>query len=95
MGDATVALVSCMVPNPAGTTAQVEDGQIWSNFVEALPLDGRDSTGQLAQVPAQAAGRFGLSPGRVTQLRQQWRGQWLAFVGEDQDAGRSLRSAPA
>ena len=30
----------------------------------------------------QVASRFGLTPGRVTQLRQRWRRQWLAFQGE-------------
>jgi len=30
----------------------------------------------------QVARRFGLTPGRVTQLRQRWRRQWLAFQGE-------------
>jgi hypothetical protein len=28
------------------------------------------------------AHRFGVSPGRVTQLRQQWRREWHAFQGE-------------
>lgn len=30
----------------------------------------------------QAAEKFGLSPGRVTQLRQQWCREWKAFLGE-------------
>ena len=76
---------------------QVQFRLDWPRFFATL--SGRDR--RLAAFLAlghsgrQAAGRFGLSPGRVTQLRQQWRGQWLAFVGEDQDAGRWLRSAPA
>jgi YVTN family beta-propeller protein len=38
--DAVLAMVSCQVPNPQGQATQVENGQIWSNFVEAIPLDG-------------------------------------------------------
>ena len=30
----------------------------------------------------EAAERFQVCPGRVTQLRQRWRREWLAFQGE-------------
>ena len=76
---------------------QVQFRLDWPRFFATLSARDRRLAAFLAlgNSGRQAAGRFGLSAGRVTQLRQQWRGQWLAFVGEDQDAGRSLRSAPA
>jgi hypothetical protein len=36
----------------------------------------------LGHRPSAAATRFGLTPGRVTQLRQAWCGRWRSFQGE-------------
>lgn len=52
--DVTVALVSCQVPNAQNNALQPEDGQIWSNFIAAVPVDGPVS----AQPPAQIQRRM-------------------------------------
>jgi hypothetical protein len=41
-----------------------------------------------------AADRFGLSPGRVTQLRQRWCREWRAFQGEERANERTHRTEP-
>ena len=53
-------------------------------FLGALTERDRRMALALAEGHAakQVARRFGLTPGRVTQLRQRWRRQWLAFQGE-------------
>jgi hypothetical protein len=48
----------------------------------------------LGQPAAKAADRFGLSPGRVTQLRQRWCQQWRAFQGEERANERMHRTEP-
>ena len=53
-------------------------------FLAALTERDRRMALALAEGHAakQVANRFGLTPGRVTQLRQRWQRQWLAFQGE-------------
>ena len=53
-------------------------------FLGALAERDRRMALALAEGHAakQVARRFGLTPGRVTQLRQRWQRQWLAFQGE-------------
>jgi hypothetical protein len=41
-----------------------------------------------------AANQFGLSPGRVTQLRQRWCREWRAFQGEERANERTHRTVP-
>jgi hypothetical protein len=41
-----------------------------------------------------AADRFGLSPGRVTQLRQRWCQEWRVFQGEERADERTHRTVP-
>ena len=76
---------------------QVQFRLDWPRFFATLSARDRRLAAFLAlgHSARQAADRFRLSPGRVTQLRQQWRRQWRAFVGEDHDARRSLRPASA
>lgn len=38
-GDGTLAIAGVMLPNPEGRAMQVEGGGVWSNFIEAIPLD--------------------------------------------------------
>jgi hypothetical protein len=67
---------------------QVQFRLDWPRFFATLsPRDRRLATFlALGHSGQRAAGRFGLSPGRVTQLRQQWRRQWRAFVGDAEGA---------
>src|SRR2546423_435108 len=60
----------------------------WSHFLATLSERDRQlahflSLGHRAKV---AAKKFKLSPGRVTQLCQQWCKEWLACQGEDDAA---------
>jgi hypothetical protein len=48
----------------------------------------------LGHPAAKAADRFGLSPGRVTQLRQRWCQEWRAFQGEERAIERTHRTDP-
>jgi hypothetical protein len=48
----------------------------------------------LGHQAAKAAGQFGLSPGRVTQLRQRWCQEWRAFQGEERAHERTHRTEP-
>ena len=56
----------------------------WPAFLQTL--DRRDQAMahylSLGHSGKAAATKFNLSRGRVTQLRQQWRQEWLAFQGE-------------
>jgi hypothetical protein len=60
-------------------------------FLGALAERDRRMALALAEGHAakQVARRFGLTPGRVTQLRQRWRRQWLAFQGEAEQTPRA------
>jgi hypothetical protein len=62
----------------------------WPDFLRTLTERDRElalflSLGHPAKV---AAERFGLSPGRVTQLRQRWCQEWRACQGEQDRAGQ-------
>jgi hypothetical protein len=48
----------------------------------------------LGHQAARAADRFGLSPGRVTQLRQSWCQQWRAAQGEERAHERAHPAVP-
>jgi hypothetical protein len=56
----------------------------WQAFLKSLPRRHRRMVRSLAQGhPAnQVAEVFHVSPSRITQLRQQWQRQWLAFTGD-------------
>ena len=56
----------------------------WQAFLKSLPRRHRRMVRSLAQGhPAnQVAEAFQVSPSRITQLRQEWRRQWLAFMGD-------------
>ena len=99
LGDALYGAVAERLQENAVTPVpdQVQFRLDWPRFFASLSARDRRLAAFLAlgHSGRQAAGRFRLSPGRVTQLRQQWRRQWRAFVGEDHDAGRSLRPASA
>jgi hypothetical protein len=60
----------------------------WPLFLNGLTQRDREMATflSLGQSGKAAAARFGLSPGRVTQLRQQWCREWRACQGEA-DAG--------
>jgi hypothetical protein len=57
----------------------------WPRFLRTLTHRDRELARflSLGHRPSRAAERFGLTPGRVTQLRQQWCKDWKAFEGED------------
>jgi hypothetical protein len=57
----------------------------WPRFLGTLTHRDRQLARflSLGHRPSQAAKRFGLTPGRVTQLRQQWSREWRSFGGED------------
>jgi hypothetical protein len=56
----------------------------WPAFLRTLTRRDRQLARFLAlgHSAKAAAQKFGLSPGRVTQLRQQWQRDWLVFQGE-------------
>jgi hypothetical protein len=56
----------------------------WPAFLQTLTQRDRGLAGFLAMGHSAkaAAEQFNLSPGRVTQLRQRWRREWLTFQGE-------------
>jgi hypothetical protein len=58
----------------------------WQAFLKSLPRRHRRMVRSLAQGhPAhQVAEAFQVSPSRITQLRQQWQRQWLAFTGDSE-----------
>ncbi len=58
----------------------------WQAFLKSLPRRHRRMLRSLAQGhPAnQVAEAFHVSPSRITQLRQQWQRQWLAFTGDSE-----------
>jgi hypothetical protein len=55
-------------------------------FLQTLTDRDRQMALALAEghAASHVADRFGLSPGRVTQLRQQWQREWHAFQGESE-----------
>jgi hypothetical protein len=68
----------------------------WPAFLRTLSRRDRGLAGFLAMGHSAkaAAQKFKLSPGRVTQLRQQWHREWLAFQGETSSyAGTSRGTA--
>jgi len=74
-----------ITPPPDAAAFRVD----WPFFLVGLTRRDRDlalflSLGHSGKA---AAAKFGLSPGRVTQLRQQWCREWRACQGED-DAGQ-------
>jgi hypothetical protein len=64
-------------------------------FLQTLTERDRQMALALAEGHAaqQVAGRFGLTPGRVTQLRQQWQRAWLVFQGETEQLSPTPRPA--
>ena len=63
----------------------------WPRFLETLTHRDRELAKflSLGHRPSRAAEKFGMVPGRVTQLRQQWCREWKAGQGEDViDGGR-------
>ena len=57
----------------------------WPRFLKTLTHRDRELAQYLSlgHRPSRAAAKFGLVPGRVTQLRQRWRREWRSFGGDD------------
>ncbi len=57
----------------------------WPRFLQTLSQRDRHLADYLSlgHNAKQAARKFRISPGRVTQLRQQWHREWHAFQGEE------------
>jgi hypothetical protein len=62
-------------------------------FLQTLTERNRQMALAMAEGHAarRVAERFGLSPGRVTQLRQQWQRAWLLFQGEAEELTADAR----
>jgi len=57
----------------------------WPRFLKTLTHRDRELAQYLSlgHRPSRAAAKFGLVPGRVTQLRQRWCREWRSFGGDD------------
>jgi len=87
------AFVSDQTPIPEQVALRID----FPEFLRTLSRRERQMALQLAEGWAAkvVAHRFGLSPGRVTQLRQQWHDEWRAFHRERQDGAALDNSRPA
>ena len=80
-----------MTPPPDAAAFRVD----WPLFLQGLTQRDRDMAAflSLGHSGKATAAKFGLSPGRVTQLRQRWCREWRACQGEA-DAGRAGAAPP-
>jgi hypothetical protein len=67
----------------------------WPRFLRTLTHRDRELARflSLGHQGTSAAAKFGLTPGRVTQLRQQWCREWRMFEGEDAFVWRRQRGS--
>jgi hypothetical protein len=66
----------------------------WPKFLKTLTHRDRELAHflSLGHGGKKAADRFGLTPGRVTQLRQRWCREWRLSQGEEAQEGDQARS---
>jgi hypothetical protein len=83
---------STVTPPPEAAAFRID----FSQFLHSLTDRDRRLAEYLSlgHQAAKAADRFGLSPGRVTQLRQLWCQQWRAFQGEERAHERTHQAVP-